>query len=268
MLQRSFWWATVMSMMVWAAPPAMAWAATPPGGLSPAATARLLRRLRFGGGATEMAKLRLLAQESWTEAGHAVPTEEETDAVVYYRSVPLELERTQNQRPLAPAARQRQQRQASRLRARIDQARAAAPGEGAGQWLNLGGEIWPLARFEALYAWTAATTEAGLELRFVPAAHRRPRSRIERLLARTAGTLRVDAASGQILGGEFHNLGAVNFADGLLARFTQFSGRFTMQPAAGSWVLRRVVVAVRGRELLHRVRGTETMVYTVAPGRR
>jgi len=268
MLQRSFLWAVGLSVAVWAATPAMAWAATPPTGLSPAATARLLRRLRFGGGATEMAKLRLLAHESWTEAGRTVPAEEETDAVVYYRSVPLELEQTQNQRPLSPAARQRQQRQAARLRARIDQAQGAAPGEVAGQWLNLGGEIWPLARFEALFAWTAEASPAGLELRFVPAAHRRPRSRIERLLARTAGILQVDAASGQILGGRFHNLAAVNFGGGLLARFTQFSGRFSMQPAGPCWVLGRVVVAVRGRELLHRVRGTETMVYTPLPGER
>ncbi|HUX68476.1 MAG TPA: hypothetical protein VMV31_13390 [Terriglobales bacterium] len=242
--------------------------ATPRPGLGPAATARLLRRLRFGGDPGAMARLRLRAQESWTVPGRALPADQQTDEVVFYRSVPLELEQTHNQRALPAAAQQRQQRQAARLRARIDRAQAAAPAEGAGRWLNLGGEIWPLARFEALFSWTAEAMPAGLELRFVPAPGGRPRSRLERLLRRTAGTLRVDPASGQILGGEFHNVGAVDYVGGLLARFTEFSGHFSMQPAGPAWVLRRVVVEVRGRELFRRVRGTETMDYRLEPGSR
>ncbi len=246
--------------------------ATPPPPLSAAATARLLRRLTMCSRPGALAGVRLEADESWTVAGAERPSEVETDAVVFYRGVPLELEQTRNRRALSAGAERRQARAAAAVERRID----AAAGAGGKRLLNLRGEIWPMARLEAQFVWRGVRAERGeVKLEFTPRAGIKPRSRVQRLLSRTAGAFLVDAASGQVLRGRFHNLAPVDFGAGILARFTRFAGRFALQPAQAAWVLREVVVEVRGRELWRRIRGTETMRYRVlgppdaaaAPGR-
>ncbi len=255
MLARS-WLLAGVAVGLWAAPPPR-----PP--LNAAATAQLLRRLTACAQPAGLAGVRLEATESWTLAGAAQPKDTETDAVVFYHGVPLEVERTHNDRPLDARALRRQQRAAAARERQIDAVRAA----GGRRLLNLHGEIWTMTRLEAQFDWRATAAGPGeIELAFTPRPGIRPRSRLQRLLTRTAGDFVVDGASGQILRGEFHNLAPVDFGAGILARFTEFAGRFALQSAAAAWVLREVVVEVRGRELWHRVRGTETMGYRLAVG--
>lgn len=239
--------------------------AAPAAALSPQATTALLQRLTLCADPEALSGLKVEGLETWAAAGHEEPNEEETDQVVYYRSVPIEVEETQNHRRLSAAAQRREQEHLHRLEQAVDRAAAMSPAAvAAGQLVNLEGEIWTVAQFEAQFRWTAVVSKDGLvELSFVPAPPRRPASRLERLLSRTAGSLTVDAESGQVEGGEFHSLEAVWFGAGIIAHFARFSGQFAMQPAGKCWVMQRVMVEIAGRELFHRIHGTETMIYSV-----
>lgn len=223
--------------------------------------AALLQRLTFSAG-PNLDQVHLRATESWTES---TKTEDsyENDAVFFHHGVPIEVETSSDGHPLGSRARQRQQRSAQRQEQAID---ALGPASA----LNLSGEIWTLPHFESMFRWSdAGSAGCGgpscLTLAFVPAAGLHPATRLERILARSAGTITVDASTGQVLRGAFHSLGPVNFGAGVLARITQFSGSFEMQPVPGSsaWVMRKVVVNVQGRKLLHRFHGTERMLYAV-----
>jgi hypothetical protein len=258
------WWswpAAGAALALWAAMPGAGVAPRRSAGLDRAATAALLRRLTACADTAALAGVRLEAVESWTPAGAARPAATETDEVEFYHGVPLELERARNDRPLSGRAWRKQERAAAALERRIDAARAA----GWGRLLNLHGEIWPMARLVAQYEWRAKATGPGeVELDFTPRPGIRARSRMQTLLRHTAGYFLVDAATGQIRGGGFHNLAPVDFGAGLLARFTRFTGRFALQPAGAAWVMRELRVEVSGRELWRRVRGRETMDYRLA----
>lgn len=228
-------------------------------------SAALLRRLCFTCSPT-LDSLHLAAVETWTPAGASTTPISETDSVFFHHGVPIEVEQTRNGRRLSPRAHAAQLRQSLHLQQWIDR---AAPAN-SGPLLNLAGEIWTITRFEAEYSWRELPSEplngmACARLAFSPKPDVHPRSRLERVLDRTEGELVIDPATGQVLAGSFHSLGTVKFGGGLLARFSDFRGTFTMQPVPGSsaWVLRRAVVEIQGRELFHRVKGTETMTYTI-----
>ncbi|MGH9519108.1 MAG: hypothetical protein ACRD2D_05635 [Terriglobales bacterium] len=228
-------------------------------------SAMLLRRLCFTCG-SRLDSLRLDAVETWKQAGaKGVPTSE-TDAVFFHHGVPIEVELTHDGRELSPRAHAAQLRQSLHLEHLIDR---AAP-ESAGPLLNLAGEVWTITRFETEYSWRELPPaqmdgKVCTRLAFTPKPGLHPHSRLERIVSRTEGELDVDPATGQVLAGSFRSLGPVGFGGGLLARFSAFHGTFTMQPVPGStsWVLRRAVVEVRGRELFHHVNGTETMTYAI-----
>lgn len=249
-------------------------ASAPPRALSSAETATLLRRLCLSGNPGRLDQLHLRARESWIQSGHDV-ADDETDEVFFYHSVPLELQQSSNGLPFSAAALNHQKKLAEHMEKRIDEAASAGD---AGRLLNLDGEIWPLRRFVAQFVWSGHLSEPGpdgrpsLDLHFVPAPHLRPSSRMQRILSMSEGDLRVDPDTGQVLGGSFHSLGAVKFGGGLLAHIAHFEGLFEMQPAPGvgssdkdCWVMKRIVVQVQGRELFHRIHGTETMTYAVEP---
>ncbi|MGH9393330.1 MAG: hypothetical protein ACRD1E_04110 [Terriglobales bacterium] len=237
--------------------------------LSSTETAALVKRLAWSSAPAGLRSLRLRAIEEWTQAevppGARRVRNRETDEVSFYHGVPLELQLTRNDLPLSAGAERKQASALGRMQRRVDA--ACGSGDGSdGRLLSLGGEVWTMARFASGFAWSGAPAAAGrVELSFEPLPGRRPGSRLARILGATAGQLEVDPASGQILGGEFHNIAPVRFGGGLLAHFTDFHGRFRLQPAAGTWVLRSVEVTIEGRELFHRIHGTETMTYTVEP---
>ena len=238
--------------------------AQPRGRLSAAETTAAVRRMMWSSAPGALENVRMRAVETWTETGRPEAVSTETDEVSFYHGVPLELQLTRNDLPLARGAEKKQAAGLRRMQARVEAAEAAAP-DSDGRLLNLNGEVWTLARFAAGFDWTGEAGEQGrIELSFTPAAaSARPLTRLARILSRMAGRLEVDAASGQVLGGEFHSTGPVNFGGGLLAHFSDFHGHFSMQPAAGTWVMKEAVVSVEGRELFHRIHGTETMIYTV-----
>ncbi|HXR96870.1 MAG TPA: hypothetical protein VN709_03410, partial [Terriglobales bacterium] len=200
------------------------------------------------------ASLHLRAVETWTQSGapDATANDTEIDRVSFYHSVPIETEVSDNGRPANAAA---QQKLANQIKRRIDAA-------GDGNLLNLDGEIWPMSKFESLFTWTVDPQDATL-LHFTPAPQLHPSSRMQRVLSRTAGELKVNPATGQILGGSFHSLGPVKFGGGLLANIAHFDGTFAMQQADDCWVMKSIVVHVQGREMFSRIHGTETMTYTV-----
>ncbi|MGH9483304.1 MAG: hypothetical protein ACRD1L_14545, partial [Terriglobales bacterium] len=166
--------------------------------------------------------------------------------------------------PLSAAAAKRERRHLARLERAVDREAGAAPAAAAsGRLVNLEGEIWTVDRLAAQFEWSGAAAPDGrIELRFTPAPHRRLATRLERMLSRTAGSLTVDAATGQIEAGGFHSLGPVWFGAGIVAHFASFSGSFSLQPLGDCWVMRRVEAELEGRELFHRIHGTETMLYS------
>jgi len=211
-----------------------------------------------------LTSLELQAVETWTEPGRA--PEVETDQVRFYHGVPIEVQMTEAGAALSPGARERQQHDAAKMRRQID--RVCHGSEDDGQLLNLNGEIWALSRFEALFDWTTRADGPRQVLTFRPKPGIHSNSRMETVLAHTVGELEVDPATGQILSGSFHNVGSVSFGAGLLARIRSFRGTFEMQAVgpvdAPIWVMRQVTVTVDGHKLFRRMRGTETMTYTVA----
>lgn len=240
--------------------------------LSPAETALGLHRLTFSPDPNRLDQVHLSAREIWTPEGKARP-EVQRDAVSFYRAVPIEIQQTENERPLDAGARADQERLAAQLEHLVDRALNANQGE-AGRLLNFDGEVWTLDKFQGRFVWTGergplAHGQPTLLLHFTPAAHLHPHSRLGKLLSRMAGEIEADAASGQILGGNFHSLGPVKYGAGLLADVSFFDGSFTMQPiatAAGDcWVMRQVVVHVRSRELFRHHNGTEMITYTPVP---
>jgi|GEM_PF-6068451 len=239
------------------------WSGQPRGRLTAAETSAAVKRMMWSSAPEALATVRLRAVEAWTEDGRPEASDSETDEVSFYHGVPLELQLTRNDLPLNRSAEKKQAAGLRRMQARVEAAEAAAP-ESDGRLLNLNGEVWTLARFAAGFEWAGEAGEPGrIELTFTPLAGLRPTTRLARIFSRTAGRLEIDSASGQVLEGEFHSLGPVNFGGGLLAHFSEFRGHFTMQPAAGTWVMKQAVVSVEGRELFHRIHGTETMTYTV-----
>jgi hypothetical protein len=198
------------------------------------------------------ASLHLQAVETWTQSGASTVEDSEIDRVNFYRAVPIETEISENGHPVNPVA---QQKLANLIKRRID----AAP---SGNLLNLDGEIWPMAKFVALFTWTTDEHDPAT-LHFTPAPDLHPSSRMQRVLSRTAGDLKVNLATGQILSGTFHSLGPVKFGGGLLANIAHFDGTFAMQQVDECWVMKSVVVHVQGREMFSRIHGTETMTYTV-----
>ncbi|MGH9477732.1 MAG: hypothetical protein ACRD1A_00745, partial [Terriglobales bacterium] len=206
----------------------------------------------------------LVATETWKQDGRG-GVDRETDDVTFYHAVPLELQATHNGHPLDAEARARQQHAESATERRIDRVLAARTGQSA-KLLNLDGEIWPLARFVAQFQWAVGTaTQRGTAvLEFRPGSRAPSHTRMQTLLRHTAGSFTVDAATGQVISGEFHSLGHVNFGGGLLAHFTAFRGSFQLQSIGGCWVMRRIEVHVDGRRLLHRIHGTEIITYAPA----
>ena len=274
-------------LAVTAAVMAAGFAPTPPapalgGALSATEMAAGLRRLTFSMNPTLLQGVHLEAVETWTPADAGERAGVERDAVTFYRSVPIEVQQNENDRPLDAGAVRNQKKLALQLEGLIDKAVAGGDGqEGhaghagggeAGRLLNLGGAVWTLDKFQAHFVWDG---ERGplldgrptLLLRFTPAVGEHPQSRLARLLSRTSGVIKADAQTGQILGGSFHSLGSVKFGAGLLADISSFDGSFTLQPVTTAqgvcWVMRQAEVRMRSRELFHRSNGTESMTYTV-----
>jgi hypothetical protein len=213
----------------------------------------------------------LEATEKWLSDGSDTP-EIERDAVHFYRSVPIEVQQTENQRPLSVNDLAQQQRLARDLEGLIDR---ATGGHTAllGHLFNLDGHIWTLDEFQALYQWTGeqGPLVAGrptILLHFTPAPGVHPGSRMAKVLSHTAGVIEADAETGQVLSGSFHSLAPVKFGAGLLANLSYFDGTFTMQPVTTAegecWVMRQAVVKVRARELFRHRNGTETITYAVS----
>jgi hypothetical protein len=229
--------------------------------MSARATASLLGRMAVCANPEGLKGVKLEATESWTVAGGARPAAWETDEVEFDRGVAIELERTHNDRPLSAKAWRGQQRAA----AAIERGIAAAAARGRTRMLNLHGAVWTMRRLERQFRWRGEAAGAGeAKLVFTPRAGLRSRSRLETMLRHTTGYFLVDEATGQIRGGAFRNMAPVDYGAGIVARFREFAGHFALQPAAGGWVMRELVVEVRGRELWRRIRGTETMRYRVA----
>lgn len=258
---------------------AAGWAAAPPapalgGALSATEMVAGLRQLTFSMNPVLLKGVRLEAVETWTPSDPSHRAEVERDAVSFYRSVPIEVQQTENDRPLDARTVRNQKKLTLQLEGMID--KVVADGEGregdAGRLLNLGGTIWTLDKFQAHFNWSG---ERGalldgrptLLLHFTPAAGAHPHSRLARLLSRAAGVIETDAQTGQILKGSFHSLGSVKFGAGLLADVSSFDGSFTMQPVTTTqgvcWVMREADVRIRSRELFHHDNGTESMTYTV-----
>lgn len=240
--------------------------------LSPAETAVGLHRLTFSPDPVRLDQVHLIAVETWTPAGQARP-EVQRDAVSFYHAVPIEIQQTEDDHPLNAGARADQNRLAAQVEHLVDRVLNANHGD-AGRLLNFDGEVWTLDRFQGRFVWTGergplAHGEPTLVLHFTPAAHVHSHSRLGKLLSHMAGEIEADAASGQILGGNFHSLGPVKYGAGLLADVSFFDGSFTMQPITTSagecWVMRQALVRVRSRELFRHHNGVETITYTPAP---
>ena len=270
-----------------------------------------LQRLTLSLNPSLLARVRLRAEEVWTPAGAHPRRDAETDDVTYYHSVPVEVQISLNGRALSADSLRHQHQIAARLRHELDQ-QGGGPkrlldldGEiwTVGQFVALfnwnirpgpgragGGSLQmpPAERAspaghrslaaerpaEAPQTMSGRATSPTLLLEFTPASARDPHSRMGRILNHTAGTLTVDARTGQILAGTFHNLGSVRFGAGLLGDISHFDGDFSMQPvsvphagpsgaSADCWVMRRIVIHIQGRKLFHRENGTETITYQV-----
>lgn len=234
----------------------------------------LLARARMTSDPEALDGMTLQANESWTpyRSGDAVPTGatySETDKVEFYHAVAIEVQTTQDGHPLSASAEARAQALANQVRHAID--RAWRGPQDSGQLVVIEDQVWRISQIEAEYAWSGregptVNGDPTDYLDFTPLAGRVAHSREEHLLLSTAGAIQVDTVDGQVLGGTFTSLHPVSFGAGLLARFSAYSGQFTMQPVGPCWALHTLDARMRGRELFHFLNGEESVTYTQPAG--
>lgn len=210
------------------------------------------------------------ALETWMNRhGHLLKRGDyETDRVFYYRGVEMEETQSADGLPLSAKDRNEQQRDESALRQQIDSAWRGP--QDACRLVNINGEIWSLPQIVSLYQWAEGPGPAfdgvpTVQLHFWPKPALRPGSRIQHVLFSMYGDLQVDPRTGQIVAGEFNNVGPVKFGMGLMANFSHIHGAFTMQRAGTAWVFRTIRVDVDGRRLWTKLHGVEIMNYFVDP---